>query len=114
MIFSFFWFFFPIDIYGIKFILIMVVMTTISVTGDVKDKLLKVASELQIKLGRRVDLNEAIRLLLMEKERKPNLLDEACSPLPNAEKALGALQAERKLDEGRLERKTGVGHKRAD
>ena len=92
----------------------MIVMTTISVTDDVKDKLLKVASELQIKLGRRVDLNEAIRFLMMEKERKPNLLDEACSPVPDAEEALRELQAERKLDEGRLERKTGVGHKRAD
>ena len=92
----------------------MIVMTTISVTDDVKDKLLKVASELQIKLGRRVDLNEAIRFLMMEKERKPNLLDKACSPVPDAEEALKELQAERKLDEGRLERKTGVGHKRAD
>jgi len=90
----------------------MVVMTTISVTGDVKDRLLKIASELQIKLGRRVDLNEALRLLMMEKERNPDLLDRACSQTPNAEEALEELRTERKLDERRLERKTGVGHKR--
>jgi hypothetical protein len=36
----------------------MTIMTTISVSEDVKQKLLRVASELQIKLGRRVDLNE--------------------------------------------------------
>ncbi len=87
-------------------------MTTISVTGDVKDKLLKIASELQIKLGRRVDLNEALRLLMMEKERTPDLLDQACSQTPNAEETLEELRTERKLDERRLERKTGVGHKR--
>lgn len=92
----------------------MIVMTTISVTSDVKDKLLKFASELQIKLGRRVDLNEALRLLMLERERRPNLLDEACSPVPRAEEAVRELQAERKLDERRLDRKTSVGHKRVD
>ena len=48
----------------------MITMTTISVTDDVKEKLLKIASELQIKLGRRVDLNEAVQFLISEKERK--------------------------------------------
>jgi len=89
-------------------------MTTISVTDDVKDKLLKVASELQIKLGRRIDLNEAIRFLLVEKEKKPQLLEEACRPMPEAEKALKELHRERKLDEERLEWKISPRHKHAD
>lgn len=39
-------------------------MATISITEDVKEALLRVASELQLKLGRKVDLDEAIRYLL--------------------------------------------------
>lgn len=92
----------------------MVVMTTISVTEDVKQKLLRIASELQIRLGRRVDLNEALRFIIGQKEKKPHLLDEACKPLSGAEEALKELYAERKLDEERLERKVGPRHKRAD
>ena len=92
----------------------MVVMTTISVTDDVKQKLLRIASKLQIKLGHRVDLNEALRYIINEKERKPHLLDEACKPLTDAEETLNELYAERKLDEERLERKTSPRHKRAD
>lgn len=89
-------------------------MTTISVTDDVKEKLLRTASQLQIKLGRRVDLNEAIRFLLSEKEKKPQLLDEACRPMPRVEEALEELYLERKLDEERLERKVSHRRKRSD
>jgi len=42
--------------------------TRYSVTEDIKEALLKVASKLQIKLGMRVDLNEAIRYLLARKK----------------------------------------------
>ena len=45
-------------------------MSTISIKEDVKEELLRYASELQLKLGRRVDYNEAIHYLL--KERKKN------------------------------------------
>jgi predicted CopG family antitoxin len=83
----------------------MNLMTTISVTDDVKERLLKIASELQIRLGRRVDLNEAIRYVISERERKPHLLDEACGPPTQAKEALNELQKERTLDETRLERK---------
>nr|MDO8099419.1 VapB-type antitoxin [Candidatus Njordarchaeota archaeon] len=89
-------------------------MTTISVTDDVKQKLLQIASELQIKFRRRVDLDEAIRYLINEKEKKPQLLEEACKPAPEADKALEELYAERKVDEERLGRKASTGCKRAD
>jgi len=92
----------------------MIVMTTISVTEDVKERLLKIASELQIRLRRRVDLNEAIRFLINEREKKPQLLEEACKPIPGAEEALRELYMERKLDEERLERKISSGYKRTD
>ena len=45
-------------------IISIIIMSTISVTENVKESLLKVALELQLKLGRRIDLNEAIRYLL--------------------------------------------------
>jgi len=88
----------------------MVIMTTISVTEDVKQKLLKVASELQIKLGRRVDLDEALRFLVDHREKNPQLLEEACKPIFGAREAVEELQVERKLDEARLERK--ISHRR--
>jgi len=89
-------------------------MTTISVTEDVKQKLPKVASELQIKLGHRVDLNEALRYLVDKREKNPELLNEACKPLIGAREAVDELQSERKLDEQRLERKISRRHQRTD
>jgi predicted CopG family antitoxin len=81
--------------------------TTISVTEDVKEALLKVASELQIKLGRRVDLNEAIRYLLARNKR-PDLLEEACKPAPGFEEAYRELVEGRRKDEERARRKYGL------
>ena len=90
-------------------------MTTISVTEDVKQKLLEVASELHIKLGRRVDLNEALRFLVDQREKKnPKLLEEACKPTAAAKETIEGLLKERKLDEVRLERKISSRHQRAD
>jgi len=89
-------------------------MTTISVTDEVKEKLLKIASELQIKLGRRVDLDEALRFLIAEREKKPWLLEEACKPLSGGKEMLDELYRERKLDEERLERKIGGRRKRSN
>jgi len=80
-------------------------MSTISIKEDVKEELLKFASELQIKLGRRVDYNEAIRHLLMQRRKRPTLLREACAPMPGADEARRALLKERRLDEGRAERR---------
>ena len=67
-------------------------MTTRSVTEDVKEKLLKVASELQIELGRRVDLNDALRFLVEQREKKARLLNEACSPTSGVNEALQELE----------------------
>lgn len=92
----------------------VVAVTTIAVSDDVKARLLRVASELQIRFGRRVNLNEALNYLLSERERvkNPRLLEEACKPVPDAErvarKAVDELYRERGLDEERLERKHGL------
>jgi predicted CopG family antitoxin len=80
-------------------------MSTISIKEEVKQELLKFASELQIKLGRRVDYNEAIRHLLMRRRKHPSLLKEACNPMPGADDARRALVEERRLDEERAERR---------
>ncbi len=92
----------------------MVFMTTISVTEDVKQKLLKVASELQIKLGRRVDLNEALGFLVDQREKNAQLLGKACKPTVGAMEAVEELQRERKLDETRFERKISRRRQRTD
>jgi predicted CopG family antitoxin len=97
----------------VVFIVVVVVMTTIAVTDEVKEKLLKIASELQIKLGRRVSFDEALEYLLNEREKKPRLLEEAGKPTPEGEEALEELYRKRGLDEKRLERKVGGGRKLA-
>jgi len=83
-------------------------MTTISVTENVKRALLKIASKLQSKLGIRIDLNEAIRYLLKRGKKNPNLLEEACRPIPEFELAYEELIEEKKRDEERARRKYGV------
>jgi predicted CopG family antitoxin len=93
---------------------LMTLMTTISVSEDVKQKLLRVASELQIKLGHRVDLNEALRFLVDQREKNPKLLEEACSPTIGAKEAIEELERERKVDETRLERKISSRRQRPD
>ena len=89
-------------------------MTTISVTEDVKEKLLKVASELQIKMGRRVDLNDALCFLVDQRKKNPRLLEEACSPIAGVKEALEELDSERKIDNERFERKISHRHKRTN
>lgn len=78
-------------------------MSTISIKDDVKEELLRYASELQLKLGRRVDYNEAIRHLLMQGRKNPALLREATTPMPGAAEARRVLLAERRKDDERAE-----------
>jgi hypothetical protein len=85
--------------------MVIIAMTTISVKEDVKEDLLRYASELQVKMGRRVDFNEAIRFLLMERRKRPSLLEEACAPAEGAEDSKRALTEERRLDEERAEKR---------
>ncbi|MGQ4833841.1 MAG: hypothetical protein ACP6IS_08085 [Candidatus Asgardarchaeia archaeon] len=80
-------------------------MSTIAIKEETKRELLKFVSELQIKLGRRIDFDEAIRFLLMyRRKRKPRLLIEACTPMENVEEVLKELYEERKIDEKRFDR----------
>src|SRR5438445_12591835 len=62
-------------------------MTTVAVTEEVKRRLLRVASELQLKLGRKVDLNDAISYLLTRERRRPDVLDAASRPIQGCEEA---------------------------
>ncbi len=77
-------------------------MTTIMVRDEVKKDLLKYATELQLKLGHRVDYNEAIKHLLMDRCKHPALLEEACKPIPGADEAIAELMAERRRDDPEL------------
>ncbi len=60
---------------------IMVVVESISVTDDVWEELLILASKLWLMLGRRVDFNDAIRYLLLKESRRPELLERATRPV---------------------------------
>jgi len=84
-------------------------VSVIRVSKSTKAELLRYASELQIRLGRRVDFDEAIAHLLREARRKrPELLIRACLPAKEAEEALRELYEERKKDEERITRKHGL------
>ena len=84
-------------------------MSVIRVSKSTKVELLRYASELQMRLGRRVNFDEAIAQLLREARRKrPELLMEACSPIKEAEELISELYRERRLDEGRAKRKYGI------
>jgi len=83
-------------------------MTTIAVTDDVKEQLLRIASELQLKLGRKVDLNDAITFLLTKESKKPDLLEAACKPTTGFREAYRELIEERRKDEKRTSRKYGI------
>ena len=83
-------------------------MTTVAVTEEVKRRLLRVASELQLKLGRKVDLNDAITYLLTKEKRRPDLLDAASQPIPGFEEAYRELIQGRREDEESARGKFGV------
>jgi len=86
------------------------IMPTISVSEDVKLELLRFAAELQTKLGRRVDFDEAIKFLLRgRKGKNPKLLLEACTPIPgDTDAVLKELYEERRKDEERYSRYFGL------
>jgi len=92
-------------IYVIEFIFGVINMSTIAIKEETKRELLKFVSELQIKLGRRVDFDEAIRFLLMYRRKKnPKLLLEACTPRRDVDEALKELYEERRKDERKYNR----------
>lgn len=79
-------------------------MTTIAVDEDVRDELLKISAELQMRLGRRVNYNDVIRYLIGKKRVRPELLDEYVVEGLDSEEGLTELYEERRRDEERLER----------
>lgn len=80
------------------FVMDAMTTTTISISDEARKHLLKVAAELQAKLGERVDYDRVIRYLLSRVTRNEGLLREACAPVPVR---AGELKAE--LRKGRSE-----------
>jgi hypothetical protein len=78
-------------------------MTTISVRDETRRSLLLYASKLQLSTGRKVDFDDAIRHLL-ERDKRPDLLEEACRPIPNSDWLQKLLHEERGKDDDILER----------
>ena len=76
--------------------------TTITVSESLRAELVKLAAELQMKLGRKVDYEEVIRHLIGKNRKNADLLRRACSKtgIPTAE-----LRAE--LKRGRAEDRRG-------
>ncbi len=79
-------------------------MTTIAVDDDVRDELLKISAELQMRLGRRVNYNDVIRYLIGKKRIRPELLDEFVVEGLDSKEGLEELRRDRRRDEERLER----------
>jgi hypothetical protein len=85
--------------------------TSVSVSEEVRDKLLRIAASLQMQRGKRVDLNDAIEYLISsggKRPKRPDLLEKACAPPHNFKRDYKELIEERKKDEIRVKRRYGV------
>ncbi len=82
--------------------------TTISLSEAVKKELLREMARLQLKWGRRVNFEDVIIHLVMQRRRRPELLEEACKPVEgiHPELVIKDLVEERKMDLEREERKS--------
>jgi predicted CopG family antitoxin len=103
----------PDDPYNVKrqgliitniIVIIVIGMTTIAVDDDVRDELLKISAELQLKLGRRVNYNDVLKYLIENRAKRPELLDRAVVKGLDSERLIRELHEERKRDEEKLER----------
>jgi predicted CopG family antitoxin len=79
-------------------------MTTIAVDDDVRDELLRISAELQLKLGHRVNYNDVIRYLIESRLKRPELLERAVVRGQDSETLQRELHEERRRDEAKLER----------
>ncbi len=79
-------------------------MTKITVDDDVRDELLRISAELQLKLGRRVNYNDVLRYLIESRAKRPELLDRAVIKGLDSESLIRELHEERRRDEEKLER----------
>lgn len=84
--------------------------TTVSITEEVREKLVKIAADLQKKKGRRVDLNEAIEYLVSNNKqgKRPDLLEKALAPPHDFKRDYRELIDERRKDELRAKQRYGV------
>lgn len=80
-------------------------MSTVRVSKKTKELLFRYAAKLQLRLGRKVDLDEAIRHLLRS-EAKLKVLDDLFGSVP--ELSVQELLEERKFDEARAKRRYGL------
>jgi len=85
-------------------------MTTVQVEDDVKRELFSVAAELQARLGRKVSLNEAIKILVesyRSKDRDVKKLVSLFGSLSPGQEAREFLKEMRREEDLRLERIAG-------
>jgi len=82
-------------------------VAVIRVSESTKRELIKFIAKLEMKLGRRVSMDEAIRFLLFDRTKRPELLEMACSPIIS-ENLVEELYEERRKDEERISRKYGL------
>lgn len=79
-------------------------MTTITIDDEIKEELLKIAAELQFKIKKKVDYNDAIKYLLSlynGKKKDPEKLSLACSPIEGVDpkELIKGLYEERRKDD---------------
>jgi hypothetical protein len=78
--------------------------TTISISENLRKQLLKVAAELQVRTGEKVDFDEVVRYLLSRVARDEQLFKQACAPVDiDVSRARKELRRGRAKDQGREE-----------
>jgi hypothetical protein len=83
--------------------------TTITVSDALRAQLVRLAADLQRKIGRKVDYEDVIRYLISKNQRNDRLLWEACAPVSASVKEFRAElrkgRAEDRERETKLERR---------
>jgi predicted CopG family antitoxin len=84
----------------------VVKVETVKIKAEIKRKLVRLIGKLEMKYGRKFSIDDAINYLL-EKEKKPELLDKAFGIAKGID-LYETLRAERENDEERAKRKFGL------
>ena len=83
--------------------------TTITVSERLRSELVRIAAELQMKVGKKVDYEDVIRYLIGKHRKDAKLLEQACAPVTarveSVRKELRGGRGEDQRSERELERR---------
>ena len=79
--------------------------TTITVSERLRDELVRLAAELQMKVGRKVDYEDVIRYLIGRHRKNPKLLEHACASVAGRAESVRKELRKGRAEDSRRERR---------